>query len=376
MNVAQSSCVSSTSFQAPKPSGPKPSAFTLIELLVVVAIIAILIGILLPALGSARQAAWAMGSSSMQRQLVVGIMAYAAENDDWIVGLNTSGRKIFKTAPTDDYLRAMQTRSSMPVQAYDWISPCIGQDAGLPGNREHRFYKILEDFSDPAMKIRSPVFGTGTGTGNGEMADWLLEHADDPAHGVSFLMPIRFQLFGGSSSGERVASGVSVGDPGTFGSSAGGPGELNVPVTMPRSYVPKAVNVGASGRKIAIADGFRYLRVGGSGYALDFDASYTGTTYGSFTDDSPMVMGCKSWGRRGDEGRSAESATLQLSYRHSGRMDACFWDGHVSMLTIKDSKNPAFWTPSKSTYNHRGGTDQDCSLFGYDPRDPLRRTIE
>jgi prepilin-type processing-associated H-X9-DG protein len=144
---------------------------------------------------------------------------------------------------------------------------------------------------------------------------------------------------------------------------------------MPAGYVPKVSNVGSASRKIAICDGFRYLRVG-SGITLDFDASYTGATWGSFTDDSAMLIRCTAWGRRGDQGPTATSAVLPLSYRHGGKMDACFWDGHVSMLGIKESRNPAHWTPSKSKYNHGSGTDLDCATFGYDPRDPKRRTIE
>ena len=55
--------------------------FTLVELLVTIAVISTLIGILLPALGSARERARLLSCGSNQRQLLIGISTYAADYD-------------------------------------------------------------------------------------------------------------------------------------------------------------------------------------------------------------------------------------------------------------------------------------------------------
>ncbi len=60
----------------------KRKGFTLIELLVVISIIALLVGILLPALSAARRTARSMICQNNLRQIGIGIWAYSYENQD------------------------------------------------------------------------------------------------------------------------------------------------------------------------------------------------------------------------------------------------------------------------------------------------------
>ncbi|HZW08601.1 MAG TPA: DUF1559 domain-containing protein [Phycisphaerales bacterium] len=103
-------------------------AFTLIELLVVVAIIALLIGILLPSLGRAREAARQAVCLSNQRQIGAAIVMYADDFEEWVVREADTGNVMTWARATRPY---MDPVASLDEPVGDW-------------------YRQAEYFHDPA----------------------------------------------------------------------------------------------------------------------------------------------------------------------------------------------------------------------------------
>jgi prepilin-type N-terminal cleavage/methylation domain-containing protein/prepilin-type processing-associated H-X9-DG protein len=319
--------------------------FTLIELLVVVAIIAILIGILLPALNKARAAGRQAVASSTQRQLVTGLISYATTNDQWFPGVNTSGRRLFGGV-SEDQIKAMSRSSSAPIVAQDWISPAMG-DESLPIGREARFDYILNQFADPAMTERPEVWGwhtsppSGSPAGNAEFKQYLTDNKKQNPVAPSFLMPIVWQCWGGTpitNPSDIVEQNIiSGGFPAIFGRTH----------TIPSTYRPRITNVGSPSLKAAFATGTRFFD---GANPPNTDASYSTANFHSFADRTPIDVSSTAWGLTNRQRTPTPRPGMTLSYRHNGRMLAAFFDGHVEPLDDRASRNPHLWAPTRSEF--------------------------
>ncbi len=112
--------------------GTGPAAFTLVELLVVIGIIALLISILLPALGKAKDEANRAKCSSNLRQAGIGFRLYAADNKDYIPW------------------RALALPGTSPAKYAPIVT--VGSDSGYNGATEQSFGLAL---------LLTPPYGVG-----------------------------------------------------------------------------------------------------------------------------------------------------------------------------------------------------------------------
>ena len=123
-------------------------AFTLVELLVVIGIIAVLIGILLPALSRARASAYTVACSSNMRQVYTAARQYATENKDslpWGFAFNKMGAN---GRPTDAGASGYITWFSscdkyMTSKAVDQI-PLDANTGIIDGASRRRFSKAFQ----------------------------------------------------------------------------------------------------------------------------------------------------------------------------------------------------------------------------------------
>lgn len=109
---------------------PERGGFTLIELLVVISIIALLIGILIPSLGAARDTARRVACSSNLRQFGIAFTTYSADNAGWYTSGPADNRRRWHTGGnTPGYLP-----DDASIETIGWMADSVNGGYMKPGD--------------------------------------------------------------------------------------------------------------------------------------------------------------------------------------------------------------------------------------------------
>lgn len=325
--------------------------FTLVELLVVIGIIALLLSLLLPAIGQVRRRAESVACLGRLRQLGAALHLYASDHAGWLPGSpSASGRGLWQISPAGQYASAGYSPADVPpgaIELFDYITPLArAMRTGLPetpdGIERLRALRRLDAFACPSNTATAHRVA-GASIEDGPMLSYCTATA-------FMLRPALIPTTLNTTFAGRVTmpTGGSATDPSKFNFWSGPPG-----------YVPKLDKVGPQARKIFLADSGRRTRATSKRpeFIYSVEADYTETL---FSDFGPFYGITRSYDRTvaNNPARPDAFDGRVHAYRHgaqgerkksgSYRLNVVFFDGHAATLDDLESARPEYWLPTGS----------------------------
>ncbi|HSV15804.1 MAG TPA: prepilin-type N-terminal cleavage/methylation domain-containing protein [Tepidisphaeraceae bacterium] len=317
--------------------------FTLVELLVVIGIIALLISILLPALGKARRSAQTLQCLANLRSMAQAMIMYTSENKSYIPGSAlTTGRGIFDSTWTTQLVTSGNIPSESPIQFTDYIMPLskmmkLTLKTRNDPNEANRYreYMSLQQFLCPAFRdfLAGPFTGSPTNCGSVQC--------------ISYVTATAFLVADGSLQGApRGLARVS--------NAATWP-------QLPAGYTAKITKIQNSSYKIYAADGGKFSQGTVPDYNLSINPAFSSLTYGdtqNFSDYGAWTKSTSAFDRSFAEGVNVLDSRV-FAYRHGTpganlrpgayKLNAVFYDGHAETLDEMQSCDPKYWAPTGSS---------------------------
>jgi len=326
---------------APCTRNPGPRwarGFTLIELLVVIAIIALLVSILLPALGSARDTARTLVCSSTIRQMAMAQLTYTNDWKEWLAGSpGTSGWSLLPPggagSPTNPppYVKSTaQIFDGQSVQIWDNHGPLLNYLNLQAGNEGQ------------------------TITGNGDVQRFQRWEYIRSAPQINCLNNVADRLDSYDNIGPRGKVNSYFMSTQFTSTEKAPPFGTNTRPQNRNSYQPQLYRVGSGSIKALFYEGARFTLEDRGVWTISVDMTPAANFGGTFSDTGPWFSSNQSFNRNKNiNGLRA----VKLAARHGGNKpnsaaiaNVSFFDGHVETVDDLGMTNPDYWFPTGTRF--------------------------